>query len=441
MIGYGKHYLLYRLFYVYRQPTGEARGEGGIVNIETLALHAGYAPDPSTGATVAPIHQTTAYAYATAEEIAAVFAGRAPGFIYSRIANPTAAALERRLAELEAGVGCLSCASGMAAIATTALGLTRTGDHVIAARGIFGGTVSFFAKTLARFGVRTTFVDAGSVDAFRAAIEPATRFVFVETITNPRMEVPDLPALAAVTRAAGIPLVVDSTVTTPMLLRPKEWGADLVVHSLSKFINGHGNAIGGAIVDTGNFDWRRGPFEDIGALARRAGKLAFLAHLRTLIYRDLGCCPSPLNSFLHLTGIEGLPLRMEAHCRNAQALAEWLSAHPKVDWVNYPGLPDNPCHEVAGRLFGGRYGGLLTFGLGSAAAAARFVDATRLARNLANLGDSRTLVIHPASTIFQEFSPDERAAAGVPDDLVRVSVGVENIEDIVHDFETALAGV
>ena len=408
------------------------------MDIATLALHGGYIPDQNVGSTTAAIHQTSAYAYATSGEIGDVFSGRAPGYIYSRISNPTASAFERRLAEMEHGIGCLSCASGMAAISSTAMGLTRAGDHIVSANGIFGGTISFFAKTLSRFGVATTFVDSGDLDAFREAIRPETKMIFLETITNPRMDVPDLPAIAEIAHSVGIPLVVDSTVTTPVLVRPKEWGADIVIHSVSKFINGHGNSIGGAIIDTGNFDWRKGPFEDISLLAKRAGKLAFLAHLRSLIYRDLGCCPSPFNSFLHLMGIEGLPIRMEVHCRNAQELAEYLAGHPKVAWVNYPGLKSNPYHEVASRLFGGRYGAVLTFGLNNGEAARQFVDKASLAQNAANIGDSKTLVIHPASTIFQEYSPEERESMGVSEDLVRVSVGVESIKDIIADFESAL---
>ncbi|HEX2999753.1 MAG TPA: PLP-dependent transferase [Armatimonadota bacterium] len=408
---------------------------------ETAALHGGYAPDAGTGATAVPIHQTAAFAYPTAETIANVFNGHAPGYIYSRVANPTATAFESRLTAMEGGIGCLSCASGMAAIASTAMGLTRAGDHVVASRGIFGGTYSFFTKTLARFGVTTSFVDAGSVSAFEHALTPATKFIFVETITNPQMAVPDLPAIAAVAHAAGIPLVVDSTVTTPVLLRPGAFGADIVLHSVSKFINGHGNSLGGAIIDTGHYDWRQGPFADISELAARAGKMAFLAHLRRLIYRDLGCCPSPLNTFLHLTGIEGLPLRMEAHCRNAQALAEYLVAHPKVAWVHYPGLETNPYHAVASRLFDGKYGALLTFGVGTRDAAVRFINEVKLALNMSHLGDSRTLVVHPASTIFQEFSATERQNAGVSEDLIRVSVGVEDIDAIREDFAQALLDV
>ncbi|MCL5102510.1 MAG: O-acetylhomoserine aminocarboxypropyltransferase/cysteine synthase [Armatimonadetes bacterium] len=411
------------------------------MDIETLALHGGFAPDGVAGSTVAPIHQTTAFAYASSEGLSNAFTGRGPGYIYSRIANPTSSAFEKRLAEMEGGVGCLSCSSGMAAIASVVMGLTRAGDHIVASSGIFGGTVSFFAKTLSRFGVTTTFVDAGDVEAYRAAILPETKLIFVETITNPRMDVPDLPAISEIARGAGIPLVVDSTVTSPVLVQPGKWGADIVIHSVSKFINGHGNSLGGAIVDTGNFDWRSGPFEDIAQLAKRAGQLAFLAHLRTLIYRDLGCCPSPFNSFMHLTGIEGLALRMGAHCRNALALAEYLSEHPKVGWVNYPGLKSSPNHETASRLFGGRFGGVLTFGLGSAEGAYALIDHLALAQNLANIGDSKTLVIHPASTIFSEFTPEQRLAMGVPDDLVRVSVGVESANDIIADFQSALSNV
>lgn len=408
------------------------------MDIETIALHGGYVPDATTGATAPNIQQTAAFAYDTAESLSRAFSGQGPGFIYSRIANPTSSAFERRMAELEGGVGCLSCASGMAAIASVVMGLTRTGDHIVAANGIFGGTVSLFRNTLARFGIRTDFVDSGNADAFRNAITPDTKLVFLETITNPGMDVPDLPAIADITQEAGIPLVVDSTVTTPVIIRPGEWGADIVVHSASKFINGHGNSIGGAIIDTGNFDWSNGPFDDIADLAKRAGKLAFLAQLRTLIYRDLGCCPSPFNSFLHLTGIEGLALRMEAHCRNALALAEYLDAHPKVKRVNYPGLESSPYHDRARRLFGDKVGGIITFCLGSADSAFQLVDGLSLAQNLANIGDSKTLVIHPASTIFQEFSAEERADMGVSDNLVRVSVGVENIDDIIADFESAL---
>lgn len=405
---------------------------------ETRVVHSGHAADPQTGATVAPVVQSSAYAYPDGEQIADTFDGRAPGYIYSRIANPTSASLERRLAELEDGVGCITCSSGMAAVSTTVMGLTRAGDHVVAARGIFGGTVSLLTRTLGRFGIETTLVDAADAAATAAAVRPRTRLIFVETITNPGMDVPDLPRIAEVAHGAGIPLVVDSTVTTPFLVKPGSLGADIVIHSLSKFINGHGNSIGGAIIDTGCFDWSRSHDEDIAALAQRAGRLAFLAHLRTMVYRDLGCCPSPLNSFLHTLGLDGLAARMEIHCRNAASLAAYLSGHPNVAWVNYPGLPSSPGHETACRLFGAKYGGILTFGLGSREAAMRVMGSLSLATIATNVGDSRTLVIHPASTIFHEFSPQEREAMGVSEDMVRVSVGVEHEDDILADFESAL---
>ncbi len=404
----------------------------------TLAIHGGYAPDGETGATAVPIYQTVSYAYGSGEELAEVFGGTAPGYIYTRIANPTTYALERRLTELEDGVGGLVCSSGMAAINCVVAGLLRAGDHILSAAGIFGGTVSLFKNTFGRFGVETTFVDAADIDQFGENLRKNTRMIFVETIGNPRMDVPDLPAIADLAKKAGIPLVVDSTLTTPILIRPKDWGADIVVHSTSKFINGHGNAIGGAIIDTGNFSWEKGPFEDIKELAAKAGQLAFLAHLRNLIYRDLGCCPAPLNSFLTLTGLETLAGRMDRHCANAQRLAECLEKHTKVRWVNYPGLPSSRFHDRVQKLFGGCGGGLLTFGLDSREGAYKFINATRLAQNLANLGDVKTLVIHPSSTIFHEFDLDEQRSMGVTEDMVRVSVGIEDFEDIREDFVQAL---
>ncbi|MDP6542646.1 MAG: O-acetylhomoserine aminocarboxypropyltransferase/cysteine synthase [Phycisphaerae bacterium] len=406
---------------------------------ETLAVHGGFAGDPVSGATAVPICQSVSYAYRTAQGLADVFAGRAPGYIYTRIANPTTTALEGRLTCLEDGVGAIATSSGMAAIASVVTGLVRSGDRIIAAAGIFGGTVSLFENTLSRFGVETVMVDAADTDAFSAAVNDKTRLLFVETIGNPRMDVPDLPALGRVAREAGIPLVVDSTVTTPCLIRPGEHGADIVIHSTSKFINGHGTAIGGAIIDTGNYDWRNGAFEDIRELAKRAGGLAFLAHQRNVIYRDLGGCPAPMNSFLMLQGLETLPGRMDRHCDNALKLARFLARHPDVSWVNYPGLEDNEYNGRVNELFGGRAGGLLTMGLGDKVTAFKFIDSLKLATNLANLGDARTLVIHPVSTIFHEFSSDEFNQMGVTEDMVRVSVGIEAYEDIEADFQQAIA--
>ncbi|MDP6636499.1 MAG: aminotransferase class I/II-fold pyridoxal phosphate-dependent enzyme [Phycisphaerae bacterium] len=406
---------------------------------ETLAVHSGFAGDSGSGATAVPICQSVSYAYKTAQDLANVFAGRAPGYIYTRIANPTTTALEARLSRLEDGIGAIATSSGMAAIASVVTGLVRSGDRILTAAGIFGGTVSLFENTLSRFGVETVTIDGTDTDAFAAAINDKTRLIFVETIGNPRMDVPDLPALGRVAREAGIPLVVDNTVTTPYLIRPGEHGADIVVHSTSKFINGHGTAIGGAIVDTGNYDWRNGAFEDIRELAKRTGNFAFLAHQRNVIYRDLGGCPAPMNSFLMLQGLETLAARMDRHCDNALKLARFLNQHPDVSWVNYPGLEDSEYNGRVNELFGGRGGGLLTVGLGDKDTAYKFIDSLKLATNLANLGDAKTLVIHPASTIFHEFNSDELGPMGVSGDMVRVSVGIEAYEDIEADFQQAIA--
>jgi O-acetylhomoserine (thiol)-lyase len=405
---------------------------------DTLAVHGGFAGDSVSGATAVPIWQTVSYAYKTAQELADVFDGKSPGYIYTRIANPTTTALEVRLTELEYGIGCIATSSGMAAIASVVMGLVRAGDSIITAAGIFGGTVSLFENTLGRFGVETTLVDVADTSNFEKTINDKTKLIFVETIGNPRMDVPDIPAIAEIAHKANIPFVVDNTVTTPALFRPGAFGADIVLHSTSKFINGHGTAIGGAIIDTGNYDWRKGPFEDIKQLSEKVGQLAFLAHLRNLIYRDLGGCPAPMNSFLMLQGLETLSGRMTKHCENAEKLAQFLQAHPKVCRVNYPALPDNKFHSRVNKLFGGRGGGLLTFGLGDKQKAFRCIDSLKLAKNLANLGDAKTLVIHPASTIFHEFSTDEKHEMGVTEDIVRVSAGIEDFEDIRADFKQAI---
>jgi O-acetylhomoserine (thiol)-lyase len=405
---------------------------------ETAAIHVGFVSADRSGASAVPIHQTVSYAYPTAEEIAAVFEGRAPGYIYTRIANPTTSALEATLTDLEGGIGSIATASGMAAIASVAMGLVRAGDEIIASAGIFGGTVSFFENVLGRFGVRTRLVDAGDTDTFGRAVNERSRLIFIETIGNPRMDVPDIRAIAEIAHRANIPLVVDSTVTTPVLIRPGEFGADLVVHSTSKFINGHGTAIGGAIIDTGNYDWSRGPFPDIEQLSKSLGRLAFLSHLRNLICRDLGGCPAPMNSFLMLQGLETLSLRMAKHCANAESLTRFLSDHSEVSRVSFPGLPDSPWFERARRQFGGRAGALLTFSLGSKERAFRFIAALRLAKNLANLGDAKTLVIHPSSTIYHEFGPAEQQQMGIEADMIRVSVGIEDFDDIQKDFQQAI---
>ncbi|MHC4743097.1 MAG: O-acetylhomoserine aminocarboxypropyltransferase/cysteine synthase family protein [Planctomycetota bacterium] len=408
------------------------------MNTSTWAIHGGFGGDSYSGAAAVPIYQTVSYAYKSARELAEIFAGSAPGYIYTRIANPTTTALELRLAELEEGVGCVATASGMAAISSVVMSLVESGTNIIAANGIFGGTVSLFENTLGPLGIETRFVDAGDTEQFEDAIDDKTRLIFVETIANPRMDVPDIPAVSAVARRAGVPLVVDNTVTTPILFKPGNFGADVVVHSTSKYINGHGTAIGGAIIDAGNYDWSKGPFKAINKLSERAGRLAFLANLRNLVYRDLGGCPAPMNSFLMLQGIETLQSRMAIHCENAMKLAGFLQSHPDVSWVNYPGLAESRFNGRVVELFGGRASALLTFGLRDEKQAFKFIDSLRLAKNMANLGDAKTLVIHPASTIFHEFTGEEKKKMGVGEDVVRVSVGIEDFEDLKKDFEQAI---
>jgi len=406
---------------------------------DTLAVHGGLAGDQrGNGASAVPICQTVSYAYNTAQALADAFAGKTPGYIYTRIANPTTTALESRLAELEDGIGCIATSSGMAAIASAVTALVKAGDEITASAGIFGGTVSLFEKTLSRFGVKTNFVDVADTDNFAKALTDRTKLIFIETIGNPRMDVPDVPAVAEIARKAGIPLIVDNTVTTPVVCKPRDFGADVVVHSTSKFINGHGTAIGGAIIDTGNYNWRQGPFEEIKDISQRMGQLAFLWYLRNVIYRDLGGCPAPMNSFLMLQGLETLPGRMARHCENAERLAKFLQSHSGVSWVDYPGLETSRFNQRVRKFFAGRAGGLLTFGLGDKQKAYEFIGNLKLAKNLANLGDAKTLVLHPASTIFHEFDAVELGPMGVTDDMIRVSVGIEDFEDIKADFEQAI---
>jgi O-acetylhomoserine (thiol)-lyase len=406
---------------------------------QTMAVHGGYSQESVTGATAVPIFQTVSYAHGTAQQLSNIFEGKSAGYIYTRIANPTTNALELRLTELEEGIGCIATSSGMAAITSVAVSLLRTGDHLITSFGIFGGTISLFKNILSRFGIETTLVDASSKEQFARAINDRTRLIFIETIGNPRMDVPDVSAIAEIAHSANIPLVLDSTVTTPFLFKGKDFGADIVVHSTSKFINGHGTAMGGAIIDTGLYNWSGGIFKDLRDLSKKVRKIAFITHLRNLIYRDLGGCPAPLNSFLMLQGLESLGPRMEKHCSNALKLAEYLQDHEKVQWVNYPGLPSSPFISGVRRLFGGRGGGLLTFGLGDRKRAFRFIDSLKMVKNLANLGDAKTLVIHPSSTIFHEFSLAEQKKMGVKNDMVRVSAGIEDFDDIRKDFEQAIA--
>lgn len=404
---------------------------------ETVLIHGGLEPGPA-GATTVPIVQSSSFAHATAEDLEDIFRGRKIGQVYTRVGNPTTESLEKRLALLERGQSAIATASGMAAITTAVMTIVRAGDEILSSSSLFGGTFSLFRDTLSSYGITTRFVDPTDLQAVQEGINDKTRLIFVETIGNPKMDVPDIPAIAQLARQAGVPLMVDATVTTPYLATGQALGADIVVHSTSKFINGTGSAIGGAIIDLGRFDWQSPKYPHFETFFKKYRGFAFTARVRKLIHKDFGACPAPMNSFLLAQGIETLALRVERHCSNALQLADFLQAHPKVAWVNYPGLTGNPYHQVAEKLYGDKFGGVLTFGLADKSAAFRFINGVRLARNLANIGDTKTLVIHPASTICADFGEEEKRLMGVGEEMVRVSTGIENINDIIEDFRLSL---
>ena len=407
------------------------------LRFDTKLIHGGTTLGPS-GATKTPIVQASAFAYSSAEELEDIFKGRAIGQVYTRIGNPTLESLEKRLAVIENGIAAIVTASGMAAITTAVMAIVRSGDEILSSSSLFGGTYSLFHDTLANYGVKTRFVDPTDLNALEAAVNDSTRLIFVETIGNPKMDVPDIAAFAAIAKKSGIPLMVDATVSTPYLARVQELGADIIIHSTSKYINGTANSIGGAIIDAGSFDWQSDKFPHFEQFYRKYRNFAFTARTRKLIHKDFGACAAPMNAFLLGEGLETLALRMERHCSNAMRVAQFLNSHEKVAWVNYPGLPDSPFFEVAKRQFKGRFGGLLTFGLADKPSAFRLINALHLAKNLANIGDTKTLVIHPASTICADYTAEVKALMGVSEELVRVSVGIEDIEDILEDFAAAL---
>ena len=407
------------------------------LRFDTLLIHGGTTAGPA-GATTVPIVQSSSFAHETAEDLEDIFRGRQLGQVYTRINNPTTESLEKRLALLEDGIAAIATASGMAAITTAVLTIARSGDEILSSSSVFGGTFSLFRDTLANYGISARFVNPTDLNAVREGVTAATRLIFVETIGNPKMDVPDIGAIADIAREAGIPLLVDATVTTPWLARGKDLGADIVLHSTSKFINGTGSAIGGAIIDLGTFNWESPKFPHFDQFVKKYRNFAFTARARKLIHKDFGACAAPMNSFLLTEGIETLALRMERHCTNALKLAGYLDGHARVRWINYPGLADSPFHGVATRQFGGRFGGILTFGLADRAAAFRVINSLTLARNLANIGDAKTLVIHPASTICCDYTPEVNALMGVTEEMVRVSVGIEAIDDIIEDFAGAL---
>ena len=416
----------------------------------TRALHAGGRPDSTTGARAVPIYQSTSFVFEDAADAADLFALQKYGNIYTRISNPTTAAFEERMASLEGGIGAVATASGQAAEFLTATALAGSGDNLVSASSLYGGTHTMFSTTLGRLGVEARFVDGDDPEAFATRVDDRTRFLYTEIIGNPSGSVADLEALGEVAAAHQLPLVVDSTFATPYLCRPFEHGADIVVHSATKFIGGHGTSIGGVVVESGRFDWGCGRFDQMTEPAagyndlrfwENFGEYAFCTKLRAEQLRDVGASLSPFNAFLLLQGLETLPQRMDEHVANAQAVAEFLDVHPLVNWVAYSGLASSPYHDLARRYMPRGPGAVFTFGVeGGRPAGAAFIEGLTIISHLANVGDARTLVIHPGSTTHQQLSDEDLAAGGVTPDMVRLSVGLEDLEDICWDLDQALAG-
>jgi len=421
------------------------------LRLGTRAVHAAQEKaDPATNARAVPIYATTSYVFNSPEHAADLFGLREFGNIYTRLMNPTTDVFEKRIAELEGGVAAVATASGQAAQTLALLNLAQAGDSIVSSSALYGGTYALFAHTLPRFGITTRFVDANDPRKVAAAIDDTTRAVYVETIGNPKLDVPDFEALAKVAHAAGVPLVVDNTFATPLLCRPVEHGADIVVHSATKWIGGHGTAIGGVVVDGGRFDWAASPrfrslFVDPEpayhglSFASAFGPAAFAVRLRVVLLRDIGASLSPFNAFLFLQGLETLHLRIQRHSQNALDVARFLERHPKVAWVRYPGLPSHPAHEPATRYLSGGFGGVLTFGVkGGDVEAKRVIAEARLFSLVANVGDAKSLIIHPWSTTHEQLAETERRTAGVTPDLIRLSVGIEDVEDLIEDLDRAL---
>ncbi len=415
----------------------------------TRCLHAGGQPDAATGARAVPIYQSTSFVFEDTADAADLFALQKYGTIYSRISNPTVAAFEERMASLEGGIGAVATASGQAAEFLTVTTLAGAGDHIVASSALYGGTYTQFGVTLRKLGIETTFVAPDKPHEFAAAIRPNTKLLFTEIIGNPGGVVADLEALAEIARRAGVPLCVDSTFATPYLCRPLDWGADLVIHSATKFLGGHGTTIGGVVVESGRFDWANGRFPGMTEpvpsynnlrFFENFGEYAFCTKLRVEQLRDIGACLAPFNAFLLLQGIETLPQRMEEHVANARAVAEWLERDARVSWVKYAGLRSSPWHGLAAKYLPKGPGAVFTFGVrGGRDAGRRFIESLDLVSHLANVGDARTLVIHPASTTHQQLSDADLAAGGVTPDMVRLSVGLEDVDDILYDLDQALA--
>lgn len=421
------------------------------MKLETIAIHGGYTPEPTTKAVAVPIYQTTSYAFDDTQHGADLFDLKVPGNIYTRIMNPTTAVLEQRVAALEGGVGALAVASGMSAITYALMTIAEAGDNIVTTSTLYGGTYNLFAHTLPRFGIQARFADYRDIAAMERLIDDKTKAVFCETIGNPAANVVDFGALAEMAHQHGIPLIVDNTVPTPYLCRPFEHGADIVVHALTKYMGGHGTSIGGIIVDSGRFPWDQhkvrfaclnqpDPSYHGVVYVEALGPAAFIGRARVVPLRNTGAAISPFNSFLILQGLETLPVRMDRHCTNALHAAEYLRNHRQVSWVNYPALSDSPAKPLVDKYMGGRGSSILSFGIqGGRDAGAKFIDALKLVTRLVNIGDTKSLACHPATTTHRQLSPEELARAGVSEDLVRLSIGIEHIDDILADLEQALA--
>jgi len=417
------------------------------LRIESLLLHGGQEPDPITGSRAVPIYQTTSYQFKSAEHAAGLFALSEPGNIYTRLMNPTTDVLEKRMALIDGGVGALAVASGQSAITLSLLNLARAGDEIVSMDNLYGGTYTLLRYTLARMGITVRFVASNDLEALKKAVTPKTTAVYAASIGNPTLDVADLDGIAALAHAAGVPFVLDNTVS-PYLLRPFDHGVDIAVYSATKFIGGHGTSLGGIIVDSGNFDWANGRFPLItdpdpsyhGLDFHAAlGKMAYIVKARVALLRDLGPAMSPFNAFLFLQGLETLHLRMPRHCENALAVAEFLEKHPKVAWVNYPGLKASPEYARARRYLAKGAGAIIGFGIkGGAEAGKRFIERLKLTSHLANIGDAKTLAIHPATTTHQQLSPEEQIATGVTPDFIRLSIGLEHVDDIIAAIAQAL---
>lgn len=417
---------------------------------ETLAIHAGYSPDPTTKAVAVPMYQTTSYAFDDTQHGADLFDLKVQGNIYTRIMNPTTAVLEARVAALEGGIGGLALASGMAAITYAIQTITEAGDNIVSVSQLYGGTYNLFAHTLPKQGIEVRFFDGNQPEQIRDKIDDKTKLIFVESIGNPLGNIVDLNAISAIAHEYGVPVIVDNTVATPALLKPFEHGADIVVHSLTKYIGGHGTSIGGIIVDSGKFPWGKYPerFKSLNTpdpsyhgvnYVEALGEAAYIARARVVPLRNTGAAISPMNAFLILQGLETLNLRMERHTENAQKVAEYLQNHPKVSWVNYAGLPSHPQHQLAVKYLGGKPSAILSFGVKDGkAGGTRFIDALQLFTRLVNIGDAKSLACHPATTTHRQLNAEELKSAGVSEDMVRLSIGIEHIDDLIADLAQAL---